>query len=120
MKFLRKNNPGNHRLKLKVDTGAQRNTLPLRIISFNNMFPEHHNSKEATVAKKSKTRLLAYNGTEIQHYGTVTFPCQFKYTEYQPITFNVVVAEGPVIAGLPTCESLKIVSKLCYTNQQAR
>ncbi|CAM1302408.1 Uncharacterised protein r2_g1227 [Pycnogonum litorale] len=109
--IILQNKPGCHKLKLKVDTGAQRNTLPLRILR--KMFPERMDSNGTPRTTKSNVRLLAYNGTEIEHYGTISIPCRFKDSGFKTVTFCVVDVNGAAIAGLPTCGQLNIVTLNC-------
>ena len=67
-------------LKLKVDTGAQGNTLPLR--TFRNMMPDklddngYPNRREVNSAEN--TTLTAYNGTTIRCFGSVTLNCRLN------------------------------------------
>ena len=72
--------PGIHNLILKVDTGAQGNTLPLT--TFRNMFPDKLNRDgfpQQEVAKAARdVKLTVYNGTTIPCYGTWSFPCKFQ------------------------------------------
>ena len=63
-------------LKAKVDTGAQGNILPVRI--FRKMFPEKldaHGYPKPDAIVRRKTILTAYNGSQIQQYGTVSISC---------------------------------------------
>ncbi|KAL5017321.1 hypothetical protein ScPMuIL_006910 [Solemya velum] len=101
----------NTKLKLKIDTGAQRNTLPVRI--YRQMFPKRLNSDGYPTAGKSDIKLFAYNNTEITHYGTVSIPCRFENSTWTETTFYIVDVSGPAIAGLPTCEELNIVTMHC-------
>ena len=60
------NRKGVHELKIKMDTGAEGNTLPLR--TFQQMFPEHvhQNGQSRSDTKQKETAVLtAYNGSSI-------------------------------------------------------
>ena len=62
------NRKGVHELKIKVDKGAEGNTLPL--LPFQQMFPEHvdRNGRSRPVtARKESAVLTAYNGSSISH-----------------------------------------------------
>ena len=78
-------------LRVKVDTGAQGNTLPLRM--FREMFPQSVTKeglpKEGTV-NPSQVVLTAYNGTVIPQHGCVVVPCKYKSSTWQEIKFFVV------------------------------
>ena len=66
-------------MRVKVDTGAQGNVLPLRV--FSGMFPEYmdNNTPKVSVLEQyNNTKLTAYNGTSIPHYGTITLKCWKK------------------------------------------
>lgn len=71
--------PGTHSLKLKVDTGAQANTLPLRI--FRSMCPSAINEDGNPIPgslNPTKCVLTAYNNTEIKCHGTTNIRCKYK------------------------------------------
>ena len=114
LKIQLPNRSGQHNLVLKVDTGAQGNTLPLRM--FREMFPDLLTTEGIPVKKiwkeKGSTRLTAYNGTSIPCLGKVVFPCQYR-GEWQETQFYIVDVEGPAIIGLPSCEELKVVTLHC-------
>ena len=107
--------PGVHNLNLKVDTGAQGNTIPLE--TFRKMFPDKLDKsgfpqQEITRAARN-TRLTAYNGTEIPCHGIWTFPCKFKQSGWMNTPFHIVDVPGPAIIGLPSCERMKLVTLHC-------
>ena len=110
--------PGIHKLVLKVDTGAQGNTIPLRIYS--QMFADQL-TKDGLPAKNvakaaHKVRLTAYYGTNIPCYGIIDVPCEFKDSGWENTKFHIVDVPGPAIIGLPSCESLKVVTMHCSIN----
>jgi hypothetical protein len=97
-----------HKIRLKVDTGASGNTLPLR--TFRQMYGDRSPS---TIVKPEKhTRLTAYNGQEIPCMGSLTLELRHK-DEFVPAKFYVVDVDGPPIVGLPTIEKLKLVTVHC-------
>ena len=66
-------------MRVKVDTRAQGNVLPLRV--FCGMFPEYMDysiPKVSVLEQYNNTKLTAYNGTSIPHYGTITLKCGKK------------------------------------------
>ena len=105
---------GKPNILVKVDTGAQGNTLPLRM--FVDMFPELLTQNKTPVKhilkRKGSTRLTAYNGTDIPCHGKIAFPCRYM-GGWQETDFYIVDVEGPAIIGLPSCEALKIVTLHC-------
>ncbi|KAK7088654.1 hypothetical protein V1264_022553 [Littorina saxatilis] len=101
-------------LRVKVDTGAQGNILPLRI--YRRMFPEQLNPEgfPATGATElRRTVLQAYNGTLIKQFGVITIQCKFKKTEWHDAEFFVTDSNGPAILGLPSSRQLKLVTVHC-------
>ena len=104
-------------LKVKVDTGAQGNILPLRI--FRNMFPEHVDEHGLpTGTTPTHTKLTAYNGTSIPQHGVCSIKCSYgdKKTNAR---FYVADVDGPAICGLPTSCELQLVEQRCgiYTTK---
>lgn len=93
-------------LKVKVDTGAQGNILPLRI--FNQMFQV----PEQPALRQSHTVLTGYDGSRIPHSGYIVLPCKFGgcTTDAQ---FYVANAQGPAILGLPSSRALQLVTIHC-------
>ncbi|XP_072164277.1 uncharacterized protein [Diadema setosum] len=92
---------GQHILKLKVDTGASGNTLPLRIVK--NMY----GNRWRPVHQDTQTRLTAYNGSQINCVGTIDLMWRYKSTDWNTQTFYVV--DVPAILGLPGCHGMAIV-----------
>ena len=98
-------------LKVKVDTGAQGNILPLRI--YKNMFPDNVDENGLpTGTAPSHTKLTAYNGTQIPQHGVCSIKCSFGDKETDAV-FYVADVEGPAICGLPTCCQLQLVELHC-------
>lgn len=97
-------------VKLKLDTGAQGNTLPLRI--YQKMFPgevDTNGKPTPGILTPSKVKLRAYNGGEITHYGTITLTTTTT-SPPKDVRFYVVDVSGPAILGLPDCERLSLVT----------
>ena len=95
---------GQHRLRLKVDTGASGNTITLRTVR--NMYGDRWRS----VIRPTSTRLSAYNGTPIKCLGTIDILCRYKSPTWTTQTFYVVEVDGPAILGLSGCKALTIVT----------
>ena len=83
-------------LKVKVDTGAQGNILPLRI--FRRMFPEKLTAEgypsHGAVTPRSNTTLSAYNGSKIPQYGSITLPCRYSSSEWVNAEFYIADTDG--------------------------
>jgi len=102
-----------HYIQLKVDTGAQGNTLPLRI--YKKMFPDQLNKRgePTNIQPKQKgTQLTAYNGTPIQCYGHINLVCRFKDGAWHTGKFYIVNVAGPAIIGFPFSKKLNLVTML--------
>lgn len=109
------NRPGIHNLSLKVDTGAQGNTLPLR--TFRRMYPDKLNAEgfpvDNIVAAARGARLTAYNGTSITCHGVVNISCSYHKSAWGDTRFYIVDVTGPAVIGLQSCEKLKLVTLHC-------
>jgi len=106
-------NSQEHRLKTKVDTGADGNLLPLRI--YRQMFPHliQNGTPKRGATKPSSIGLTAYNKTPIKHYGTVDIPCRYKDSKWYKLKYFVADAEGPAIIGLNSSKALGLVILNC-------
>ncbi|WP_293653519.1 hypothetical protein, partial [Thiolapillus sp.] len=101
-------------LKVKVDTGAQGNILPLRI--FRRMFPERLNPNGFPAEGTTETRrtiLHAYNGTPIKQFGVINLSCKYRDSDWQNAEFFVTESEGSAILGLPSSRQLRLVTVHC-------
>ena len=100
---------GTHNLKLKIDTGASGNTLPIR--TYHQMFGDKPFNQ---VLKQVKNiTLSAYNGQTIHCVGSIILRIKFQQPDFIDALFYVVNVPGPAIVGLPTCEALKLVTINC-------
>ena len=95
------------KLKLKIDTGAGGNTLPLR--TFKQMFKDK--PVKAIAQPEPTMKLTSYTGNEITCLGSVNLNVKKKsQSEYQTLKFYVVDVDGPAIIGLPSCKQLQLVT----------
>lgn len=100
---------GQHGMRVKMDSGANANALPLR--TFRQMYGK---TDPATILKPLKRgKLTSYSGDELKCYGSITLMCQHGESRWIPITFYVVDVRGPVIMGLHSCQRLKLLSIHC-------
>ena len=108
------NRKGVHELKIKVDTGAEGNTLLL--CTFQQMFPEwveqNGHPHPGTTLKESAI-LTAYNSSSIPQHGSVGIHCAYK-GKWIYMKFYVVTSNGPTILGLPSLQELKLVTLHCH------
>ena len=100
-------------LKVKVDTGAQGNILPVR--TFKRMY--HELLDESGVPSKQHLRhrptiLTAYNGAAMTHHGTIVIPCSYGKRQCDT-EFYVIETPGPVVLGLPTSRDLNLIALNC-------
>ncbi len=95
---------GDHSLKMKIDTGASGNTLPLRTIQ------QMYGTKWRDQVRPTTDRLYAYNDTRIKCYGTITLQCRHGTPDWHKEIFYIIDVPGPAVAGLRTCRRLNIVT----------
>ena len=101
-------------LRVKVDTGAQGNTLPIRM--YRQMFPNDLTPEGLPLPgdlKQKDVVLTAYNGTTIKQHGSVQLPCRYGSSGWIPTKFFVVESEGPAIVGLPSSRKMRLVTLNC-------
>ncbi len=102
-------------MRIMVDTGAQGNVLPLRV--FRVMLPDYmdiNKPKVSVLQPCNDTVLTAYNGTNFPHYGTLTLNCRKDINQkWSPHKFYIADTPGPIILGLPSCQSLSLVTLHC-------
>ena len=111
--IISSNKKGVHELKIKVGTGAEGNTLPLR--TFQQMFPEHvdrNGRPRPGTTQKEAAVLTAYNGSSIPQYGSIQIQCAYK-SEWRLVKFYIVTSNGPTILGLPSLQDLRLVTLHC-------
>jgi hypothetical protein len=91
----------NRDLKVKFDTGAKCNILPVkhlkRIVDI-----------DTRISKSGKAILKGFSGHKITSLGTTTLKCRSKNTTRQ-ITFHVVDTDGEPLLGLKDCISFNLV-----------
>ncbi|XP_054769307.2 uncharacterized protein K02A2.6-like [Lytechinus pictus] len=120
LKFSIRDKPGNHTLRVKVDTGAQGNVLPLRC--FRKAFPELLDDEGyplESAVRLRHVRLYAYNETPIQQYGCFDFPCQYKDGKWFRNSFFIVDTRGPAILGLQSSVKMRLVIVNCEMHQRS-
>ncbi len=100
------NSPVTGTLRIKVDTGAGGNTLPLR--TYQQMFGSIPTSQILT--PEPSTTLTSYSGHRIKCLGSINLHIR-KANQAMHTTqkFYVIDVPGPAILGLPTCELLGVV-----------
>ena len=74
---------------------------------------DNNTSKVSVPEQYNNTKLTAYNGTSIPHYGTITLKCRKKDRPWTDHVFYVANSPGPVIIGLPSSQSLGLVTLHC-------
>ena len=103
-------------LQCKVDTGAQSNVLPIRLLRIiaSGKFDDKGNLKPEALEKNGAV-LSAYGGFIIKQLGTINIPCKYKERKINCI-FYVTDTSGPAILSLKACIVLKVVSLQCTLN----
>ena len=100
---------GIRKIKLKVDTGAAGNTLPLR--TYKQMYKTL--PPEDILDPTRNVRLVAYNGQEIPCLGSINLQLRFGEKTFTKAKFYVVDVPSAPIVGLPTCEKIGLVTIHC-------
>ena len=92
-------------LRLKIDSGASGNTMPLRTLS--QMYGKR---KTDMLTHANGVKLTSYSGDEIPCLGCITMPCKYGKSQWIMTTFYVVDVPGPAVVGLPTSELLELIT----------
>ena len=101
-------------LKVKVDTGAEGNILPLRI--FQQMYPRKIDARgipKTDSIEQKNTTLIAYNGSVIKQFGSIMIPCSYADSPWHQEEFYITDVSGPAILGLQGSTKLKLVTLHC-------
>ena len=96
-----------HKLKLKIDSGAAGNTLPVRTIG--QMYGDKYKD---VIQRAHNIRLTAYNGQDIPCLGSISISIK-KQKSYIPAKFYLDDVPGPAIVGLSTYERLELITINC-------
>lgn len=94
----------NKKENFKIDTGAQANCMSLntfRKIGFNE-----------NILEKTNIKLSNYCGTFLDVLGKCFVKCQVQDKVCQ-LEFHVISNNAPPVLGLPTCDHLNIVKRMC-------
>ena len=91
------------RVKVKLDTGAEVNVMPLRVFS--------QIEDVETELKATKVKLNGYSGEEIPVKGTVKMQYKFKEINLSTI-FYIVESNSKTVISLQTCRDLGIIKIL--------
>ena len=100
-------------LKVKVDSGAQGDALPLRI--YKRIFPSNIGSDgkpKPGALVKSHSTLVSYGGHKIEQYGICKIPC-WKGKKKVDAKFFVTADSSNAIIGLPTALALGLITVNC-------
>ena len=111
IRFGRKHRPAT--LKVKVDTVAQGNVLPL--IIYRQMCPENMDTEGYPQPRSLKTCsavLTAYNDVRMVQFGTMSLLCTHRDMKCDA-EFYLADTPGPAIMGLPSCRALRLVTMHC-------
>ena len=98
--------------KLKIDTGAEANLMPLKV--YQSLFPENLQKNGMPMKRfveRSAAVLEAYGGSVIKQIGRVQLPSEYDGRKFT-CWFYLADVEGPILLGYPTGEALGIVKIL--------
>ena len=93
-------------LKCKVDTGAQSNVMPLRVL-----FPDRISDGKSVGLQSTTMNLKAYNVSEIEQFGLLHLKCT-----HQDVTdtFFVTDTKGDTLLGLAASTQFGTISLNCH------
>ena len=94
-------------LRLKIDTGASGNTLPMRTLR--QMYGDKADTDDL-LEPATGIKLTAYNGEEIRCLGTLDMKYKHKSSGWKTTRSYIVDVPGPAVVGLPTSERLNLVT----------
>ena len=100
-------------IRCKIDTGAQTNVMPLRVVS--KLFPEHIDNGIPVGLQATPHKITGYGGVAIKQFGL----CQLRVTHKSVdimTTFFVTDAPGCTMLGLRACVELGLVTLNCETS----
>lgn len=98
-------------LKVKVDTGAQGNALPLRI--YKKMYPSDIGKEGQLLNLQPSSKILkAYGGHRIKQYGTCIVKCEHEGVQYDT-KFYITEDDGSAILGLPSAQAMQLITVNC-------
>ena len=83
--------PGQYKLQVKIDTGANANTLPLR--TFRQMYPKQNVND--IVHRATDAKLTSYSGDNIKCIGTMNIDCKYQTSAWNDTKLYVVDVPGP-------------------------
>ena len=95
---------GQHKLYLKIDSGASANTITVRTAK------QIYGDKWKSIVKPTTTKLVVYGETPIPCRGTIDIKCRYKSPEWSTQTFYVADVNGPAILGLLGSTELGIIT----------
>ncbi len=99
-------------MKVKIDTGAQGNVMPIRM--FHRMFPSWLDAEgyplPGTTDCQPRVTLTAYNGSVIKNYGSVLISSKSPAVPWTDCIFHVAETPGPAILALPSSRQLQLVT----------
>ena len=103
---------------LKIDTGAQGNTL--LVSTFRRMFPEKLDADGFPSIRKQfiNKKLIAYYSIPIKCFGNIKIPCQYNKSDWHVSTFHTVDVQEPAVLGLPSLEQLKLITLHCTVKKE--
>ena len=96
-------NISNKTLKAKVDTGTQANVMP---------YSTYKTLKLTATLTSPTTSLVSYDLNPIAIHGTTTIQCSYLGLTYK-LLFYIAHTHGPIIIGLPSCRSMRLVTLNC-------
>ena len=101
------------KVRMKIDTGAEVNVMPLRV--FNQV---NDRSKESILTLKStSTKLTGYGGNKIPVCGVCLANCSFQ-GKILHTDFYVIETDSRSVLGLDSCKKLDLIQVMCAVHKK--
>ena len=95
------------RLKIKLDTGAQVNVLPVKV----------HSRPSNSPLTKSRVKLVSYSGHKLDTIAKATLLVGAK-EKFFPVEFQVADHKAEPVLGLQTCLDLQLIKRIYTANTE--
>ncbi len=103
-------------LKVKVDTGAEANLLPVRI--YRNMYPDKVDDRGIPLPEHtiySDKILRGYGGHPLKHFGKCSIRSSYN-SRQENTKFFITEEDGPALLGCQSSQALGLVKVCCHVS----
>ena len=97
-------------MKFKLDTGAQVNVIPWKLVQATKNFPK---------LQSVDNHLYGYSGKHLDVKGKCKLECQYKES-YRELDFYVVDTDAPPVLSLKSCLGMKLIKLILAMEEVTR